>query len=76
MENHGLVVLEARYGTPGRAKSKAKANGAGPTRHETGAMIDVTIPVAGLVHQGQLAIARGVNKVSYHQIAPYAVHSC
>jgi hypothetical protein len=32
-------------------------------------MIDVTVPVAGLVHQGQLAIARGVNKVSCHQIA-------
>jgi DnaJ homolog subfamily C member 11 len=75
MENHGLVVLEARYGTPGRAKSNAHANGAGP-RHGTGTMIDVTVPVAGLVHQGQLAIARGVNKVSCHQIVPYAVRSC
>lgn len=73
MENHGLVVLEARYGTTGRAKSNASGTA---SKHETGTMIDVTIPVAGLVHQSQLIIARGVNKVSCPQIAKYAVHSC
>jgi DnaJ family protein C protein 11 len=73
MENHGLVVLEARYGTIGPAKSNANATA---LQHEMGSMIDVTIPVAGLVHQSQLNIARGVNKVSCHQIAQDALHSC
>ena len=65
IENRGLVVLEARYGTIGRSKSSRKSTA---LNHGSGTMIDVTIPVAGLVHQGQLIIARGVNKVSCHEI--------
>jgi DnaJ homolog subfamily C member 11 len=65
MENHGLVVIEARYGTIGRADSHASTTA---SKRDTGTMIDVTVPVAGLVHQSQLIIARGVNKVSCHHI--------
>ena len=66
MENQGLVVLEARYGTVDRSKSNRRISG---LRRDPGTMVDVTIPVAGLVHQSQLIIARGVNKVSWHQAA-------
>ena len=64
MENHGLVILEARYGTTGHSKSHARTT---TSKRDTGTMIDVTIPVAGLVHQSQLIIARGVNKVSFQE---------
>jgi hypothetical protein len=63
MENHGLVVLEAKYGNIDGAKSNRNRN-ITPSKRDTESLIDVTIPVAGLVHQGQLVIARGVNKVS------------
>jgi DnaJ family protein C protein 11 len=63
MENHGLIVLEAKYGNIDAPKPNHTRN---PTtsKRDTGGLIDVTIPVAGLVHQSQLVIARGVNKVS------------
>jgi DnaJ homolog subfamily C member 11 len=73
MENHGLVVVEARYGTTGRSRSKANT---AASKRDTGTMVDVTIPVAGLVHQSQLIIARGVNKVSFHRIANLCSDSC
>ena len=63
MENHGLVVLEAKYGNIGRSKSNRNRNIA-TSKGDTESLIDVSIPVAGLVHQSQLVIARGVNKVS------------
>jgi DnaJ family protein C protein 11 len=72
MENHGLVVVEARYGTTGQPKSNAKSTA---SNRNTRTMIDVTIPVAGLVHQSQLIIARGVNKVSCPQIANFCSDS-
>lgn len=65
VENHGLVVMEARYGTIGRANSNANTTA---SKRDKGTMIDVTVPVAGLVHQSQLIIARGVNKVSCRHI--------
>ena len=64
LEHHGLVVLDARYGIKGR--SKPSRSTASP-KSSTGDMIDVTDPVAALVHQSQLVIARGVNKVSLPQ---------
>jgi hypothetical protein len=63
MENHGLVVLEAKYGNIDRAKSNRNRNTT-TSKRDTESLIDVSIPVAGLVHQSQLVIARGVNKVS------------
>ena len=59
-EKNGLVVLEARYGASPRSKFGRKRQ---RERIVIVDSVDVTIPVARLVHQGQLFIARGVNKV-------------
>lgn len=56
----GLVILHAEYGyIP--PQSRFKVNRPGPRANES--MVDVTIPVAALVDQGQLNIPRSVVKV-------------
>ncbi len=55
----GLVILEARYGVSRQSRVRPGQKSSAEPRP-----IDVTVPVAGLVHKGQLSIARGVNKVS------------
>ncbi|EEH05329.1 DnaJ domain-containing protein [Histoplasma capsulatum G186AR] len=66
-DRDGLVVVHAEYGCPPTATLKNKKQQNGTTAvdecYEEG-MIDVTIPVAALVDQGQLVLSRRVNKVS------------
>ncbi|OAX83358.1 hypothetical protein ACJ72_02284 [Emergomyces africanus] len=63
-ERDGLVIVHAEYGCPPSPSSKKKKEN-GPTvidnDYEEG-MIDVTIPVAALVDQGQLVISPRVIK--------------
>lgn len=60
----GLVILAAEYGYSPAAKRSGKNKGV-DTREK---MVDVTIPVAALVEQGQLILSRKVSKVSTHPI--------
>ena len=57
----GLVILDARYGP----KSDRHQNGMSSESIPT-AFIDVTIPVAALVHHGQLTIPKSLDKVIFH----------
>lgn len=58
-ERNGLVILEAQYAVFRRSRNEQMGQATTKPRS-----VDVTIPVAGLVHKGQLVIARGVDKVS------------
>ncbi|PGH35723.1 hypothetical protein GX50_01436 [[Emmonsia] crescens] len=62
-DRDGLVIVHAEYGCPPSASSKKKQNGPNVVDgdYEEG-MIDVTIPVAALVDQGQLVISPRVIK--------------
>lgn len=59
-ERDGLIVLEATYGVLQRSRRDETT-----MSRKTTASIDVTIPVAALVQNSHLIIARGVNKVSF-----------
>ncbi|OJD10747.1 hypothetical protein AJ78_08326 [Emergomyces pasteurianus Ep9510] len=53
-EKNGLVIVQAQYGCPTSLSSNKKQNG--PTVLDSDSVVDVTIPVAALVDQGQLVI--------------------
>ncbi|KAK2777785.1 hypothetical protein FQN52_000988 [Onygenales sp. PD_12] len=64
-DRDGLVILSAEYGCPPESVSRLRRKGgsgraAGESEEE--AMIDVTVPVAALVDQGQLVISAQVIK--------------
>ena len=62
-EKGGLVILEAWYGVA-RPRSVKHSRRRSKQNEDAGNLeIDVTIPVAALVHQSQLIIPGGVNKV-------------
>lgn len=53
--NGGLVIMEARWGVASKDKKSDK-------KWEEGKVVDVTIALAALVDDGQLSLARGVDK--------------
>ena len=53
--NGGLVIMEARWGVASKDKKSGK-------NWEDGKVVDVTIALAALVDDGQLSLARGVDK--------------
>ena len=60
--NGGLVILNAQYGLAidGRRRKRGSSK-------DSGVFVDVTLPVAALVHNGQLVIARSTDKVRFAQ---------
>lgn len=59
---NGLVILHAEYGYPGRPQRTVGQKTGHKDEDQT---IDVTIPVAALIQQGQLNVSRGVNRVRF-----------
>lgn len=72
--SNGLVILRAEYGVsenPSRTWRRWRKDKANSKSSE---MVDVTIPVAALIHQSQLTISRTISKVS-EAISPQNEHS-